>query len=119
MEWGRITEEIGNQDNWKEYFLQHLQGVEAHHDVSDLPYGKDLQLEEVKSDEGTLRDGSSENTAKCELLVDRRLTKKIVGYTHEDIDSKFGSTSTPLRSTARTSNLLYPILRLLLINIPI
>ena len=46
-------------------------------------------------------DGGSENTAKCviamcELLVARRLTKKIVltrllvGHTHEDIDSKFG-----------------------------
>ena len=67
-----------------------------------------LALEEVKKDEGRLPDtiyyqidGGSENTAKCviamcELLVARRLTKKIVltrllvGHTHEDIDSKFG-----------------------------
>ena len=113
---------LGNQDNWSEYFPQHLQGVLLHgrhmrmyrtfHTVNNCSslqlHTFLLALEEVKTDEGRLPDtiyyqidGGSENTAKCviamcELLVARRLTKKIVltrllvGHTHEDIDSKFG-----------------------------
>ena len=113
---------LANKDTWNEYFPQHLQGVLMHgrsmrmyrtfHTVNNCSslqlHSFLLALEEVKKNEGRLPvtiyyqiDGGSENTAKCvvamcELLVARRLTKKIVltrllvGHTHEDIDSKFG-----------------------------
>ena len=113
---------LGNQDCWDKYFPQHLQGILLHgrrmrmyrtfHTIKNCSslqlHSFLLALEEVKEIEGRLPDtiyyqidGGSENTAKCviamcELLVARRLTKKIVltrllvGHTHEDIDSKFG-----------------------------
>ena len=113
---------LGNQDTFNDPFPQHLQGVLLHgrklkiyrtyHTVinssSSQIHALLLALEEVKRDEGKLPDtiyyqidGGPENTAKCvlamcELIVARRLTKKIiisrlpVGHTREDIGSKFG-----------------------------
>ena len=113
---------LGNQDTWTELFPQHLQGMLMHgrgmrmyrtfHTVNNCSslqlHSFLLMLEEIKKNKGRIPDtiyyqidGGSENTAKCviamcELLVARRLTKKIVltqllvGHTHEDIDSKFG-----------------------------
>ena len=113
---------LGNQDTWTELFPQHLQGMLMHgrgmrmyrtfHTVNNCSslqlHSFLLMLEEIKKNKGRIPDTiyyqideGSENTAKCviamcELLVARRLTKKIVltrllvGHTHEDIDSKFG-----------------------------
>lgn len=75
-----------------------------------------LNLERTYKDEGRIPDtlyyqvdGASVNTAKavlgiCELLVIKRLTKKVVftrlmvGHTHEDIDAKFAKIWTAIRN---------------------
>ena len=109
---------------------QHLQGVLSHNrgmciyrTFHNLTNGSNVaihaflcELEKTIRDEGKLPDtvfyqidGGSENTAKCwfalcELLIARRLCKKIVltrlmvGHTHEDIDAKFGNLWTFIRN---------------------
>ena len=113
---------LGNQDTWATLFPQHFQGVLLHgrrmkmfrtfHTVRGcsslqlhtllLALDEIITLDDKLPDTVYLQiDGGPENIAKCviamcELLIARRLTKKIVltrllvGHTHEDIDSKFG-----------------------------
>lgn len=113
---------LGNQKMFSSTYTQHLQGILVHgremlvyRSFANLKNDANLSiycilaaLERRISQDGKLPDtvfirvdGGSENANKymlaiCELLVARRLTKKIVlsrlpvGHTHEDIDGKFG-----------------------------
>lgn len=108
--------------SWNKHLPQHLQGVIAHgrHNIvyrtfHTINKGANLQihcllltLEKIFQAEGHLPDtiyyqvdGGSENTAKtvialCELIIARRLCKKLVlsrlmvGHTHCDVDAMFG-----------------------------
>ena len=121
---------FGNQNQWNDGLPQHLQGILNHnrgmtmyrtfHNINNCAnvamYTFLDTLERTMNEEGKLPDtifhqidGGSENTAYawlalCELIVARRLCKKIVltrlmvGHTHEDIDSKFGILWRKIRS---------------------
>jgi hypothetical protein len=111
----------GNLNTFSSTLAQHLQGVLIHgrsieiyrtfHNISNcsnlsihsllLSLESRLRLEQKLPDTIYYQvDGGSENTSKsvlgiCELIIARKLCKKIVltrlpvGHTHEDIDSKF------------------------------
>ncbi len=111
----------GNQNTFSHSYQQHLQGVLLHGrsieifrtfpniincanlSIQCLLWALELTLHAEHKLPDTIYyqvDGGSENTSKhvlgiCELLVARRLCKKVVltrlpvGHTHEDIDSKF------------------------------
>jgi hypothetical protein len=111
------------QQSWTDGLPQHLQGVLNHnrgmtiyrtfHNINNCAnvaiHAFLSELEKTLREEGKIPDtvyyqidGGSENTANCwfalcELLVARRVCKKIVltrlmvGHTHEDIDARFGT----------------------------
>jgi hypothetical protein len=121
---------FANQDSWSDGLPQHLQGILNHnrgmtiyrtfHNINNCAnvaiHSFLLELQRIVDEEGKLPDtifhqidGGSENTANCwfvlcELLVARRVCKKVVltrlmvGHTHEDIDSKFGTLWKKIRS---------------------
>ena len=125
-----------NAYQFSNYLTQHFQGVLAHgrsltmnrsfHNLSNTAnlqiHSLLLMLEELYIKHGRIPDnvfyqldGGTENTAKvvlmmCELIVIKRLTKKItlsrlmVGHTHCDIDAVFGR----LWKYARTRHILTP-----------
>lgn len=127
---------FGNQNTWNDGLPQHLQGILNHnrgmsvyrtfHNIKNCAnvaiYTFLDMMERVIAEEGKLPDtvfhqidGGSENTAYawfalCELIVAKRLCKKLVltrlkaGHTHEDIDSKFGT----LWKSIRNKNVLTP-----------